>query len=90
MAITAAQLADIDGLLASAVADGSTLAALRKLVAGATATRCDELDMADEAPFRSYARCNLYLLDGRDHCMRVTGDPAAATGFIIAAKGDGA
>jgi hypothetical protein len=43
--------------------------------------------MVDEVPFRSYAHCDLFLLDGRDHCVRVTADPAVATGLIIAAKG---
>jgi len=59
---------------------------LRGLKPGVTATRCDASDMADEIPFRSYAHCDLYLLDGRDHCVRVTADPAVATGLIIAAK----
>lgn len=87
MAITIEHLREIDRLLATSQADGATVASLRGLKPGVTATRCDASDMADEIPFRSYAHCDLYLLDGRDHCVRVTADPAVATGLIIAAKG---
>ncbi len=89
MPITPEQMRQIDQILAAAPADRATLEQLRKLGSGATATLCDAIDMADETPARSYERCNLYLLDGRDHCMKITGDPAAATGLIIAAKEKG-
>ncbi len=87
MPITPEQIEHIDALLASASADAATAVAIRQLVSGATVTRCDPADMTDEVPFRSYCSCNLYLLDGRDHCMRVTSDPSVATGFILAEKG---
>jgi 5-carboxymethyl-2-hydroxymuconate isomerase len=90
MPITAEQLREIDRLLTAGAADVAMVASLRKLGPGMTATRCDASDMADETPYRSYVHCNLYLLDGRDHCVRVTGDPTTATGVIIAAKGEGA
>jgi hypothetical protein len=90
MPFTPEQIQSIDALLEGAQADYDTVVAMRKLIAGATATRCDASDMVEETPFRSYSRCNLYLLDGRDHCVRVTSDPSAATGFIIAAKGESA
>lgn len=90
MTITPEQIERVDALLANAPADAATVAALRKLVSGAAATCCDAADMIDEAPFRSYSRCNLFLLDGRDHCVRVTSDPTVATGFIVAAKGESA
>jgi hypothetical protein len=90
MPITPEQIETIDALLRDAPADYDTVVALRKAVIGATATRCDASDMAEETPFRSYSLCNLYLLDGRDHCVRVTVDPSVATGFILAAKGESA
>ena len=89
MPITTEQLREIDRLLTTGAADGAMVASLRKLGPGLTATRCDASDMADEAPYRTYVHCNLYLLDGREHCVRVTGDPTTATGVIIAAKGEG-
>ena len=90
MPITTEQFLEIDRLLASGGANGATVASLRKIGPGMTATRCDASDMADETPFRTYERANLYLLDGRDHCVRVTNDPDVATGLIIAAKGESA
>ena len=39
-------------------------------------TRCDASDVT-EAPFRSYARFDLHLLDGADHCVQITADPDA-------------
>ena len=87
MAISADLMEKIDAVLTQASADGSTLARLRGLVDGITATRCDASDLADDQPFRSYERCALYLLDGRDHCMKITDDPTAATGLVVVAKG---
>ena len=87
MAISVDQLGAIDDLLASAAADNVTVTALRQAAPGIYATRCDASDVQDEKPFRSYARCNLFLLDGRDHCVRITNDPGVATGLIVAPKG---
>lgn len=87
MPVTPALLAQIDGVLERGSADGATLAALREIGGGLTATRCDASDLADETPFKSYARCELYLLDGRDHCMKITSDPDAATGLVLVPKG---
>jgi len=87
MPVTPAQLAQIDGVLETGAADGATLAALRGLGGGLTATRCDASDLVDETPFRSYPCCRLYLLDGRDHCMKITTDPDAATGLVVVGRG---
>ena len=87
MPVTPAQLAQIDEVLEQGGADGATLAALRGIGGGLTATRCDASDLSDETPFKSYARCALYLLDGRDHCMKITTDPDAATGLVVVARG---
>lgn len=40
----------------------------------------------DEAPFRSLVHFNLYLLDGRDHCMHITNNLSEATAVIVAQK----
>jgi hypothetical protein len=37
-----------------------------------------------EQPFRSLPDYNLYLLDGREHCVQLTNDPALATGVVVA------
>ena len=45
--------------------------------------RMSAADIA-EAPFRALADYNLYLLDGREHCVQLTHDPAHATGIVVA------
>lgn len=39
-----------------------------------------------EAPFRSLSGFNLYLLDGREHCVQITNNPDLATGVVIAQR----
>ncbi len=90
MSIGFEQLCEIERALAYAAPDAGTVAALRRLAPGVFITRCDAADVKDETPFRSYAQCTLYLLDGRDHCVKITADLAHATGLILAPKGIGA
>ena len=90
MPITIEQMREIEDVIGSSPVDAGLIARLRGVAPGVTATRCDASDMTDETPYRSHDRANLYLLDGRDHCVRVTDDPAVATGVIVAAKGEGA
>jgi len=87
MTLDAQAVQAIDGFLAGAVADGATVSALRQFVPHLMVTRVDALDMRDETPFRRYAQCDLFLVDGRDHCWKITGDPEAATGIALAPKG---
>lgn len=90
MPITIEQMREIAALVGSSPVDAGLIAKLRGVAPGVTATRCDAADMVDETPYQSHDRANLYLLDGRDHCARVTNDPAVATGVIVAVKGNGA
>ncbi|HEY9146638.1 MAG TPA: hypothetical protein VIN36_08125 [Thiobacillus sp.] len=78
-------LARIGTLLAAPPA-GNPLADFRSRFPGLSLTRCDAGDMGGEAPYREYPSFNLYLVDGRDHCWHLTGDPAAATGIVVAAR----
>lgn len=50
---------------------------------GLSFTRLEPLDVRDETPARVCAPYRLYLLDGRDHCVRITSDPAEATGVVL-------
>ncbi len=79
-------LAKIDAELGKPEADSSALAGFRTDFPGLSLTRCDESDMGVEKPFREYPRFNLYLIDTSEHCVRITPDPACATGVVIAAK----
>ncbi len=40
----------------------------------------------DDAPFRSLDDYNLYLLDGRDHCVQITNNLNEATAVVVAQK----
>lgn len=79
-------LARLGNLLALPPAEGNPLADFRSRFPGLSLTRCDASDMGGEAPYREYPSFNLYLVDGRDHCWRLTGDPVAATGVVVAAR----
>jgi hypothetical protein len=48
--------------------------------------RCDKADIQDETPFRTYENCDLFLIDARDHCVKITADPTVATGLVVAPK----
>lgn len=86
MSFDAQSLAAIDELLATAEANAATIVELRRRLPGLSLSRCDASDVADETPFRRFERCDLYLLDGRDHCWKITSDPATATGLVLAGK----
>ncbi len=90
MSIAPGQVSQIDATLATATADSQTLASLRRLAPGLAVTRCDAIDMRDETPFRVYEKVLLYLIDGRDHCWKITQDPTCATGVALAPNGGAA
>jgi hypothetical protein len=83
--ITQDDFVRIDGMLAAPPAGANPLADFRKSFPSLSLTRCDAADMSGEEPFRAYPRFNLYLVDGRDHCWRITDDLDAATGIVVAA-----
>ncbi|MEA1651202.1 hypothetical protein UAJ10_19515 [Nitrospirillum sp. BR 11164] len=89
MVVSTEDLGLIDGLLdMPAPADG-VFADLRRHLPHLSWTRCDATDVAEE-PFRRYPRFDLHLLDASDHCVRLTPDPAHATGVVLARRGKGA
>lgn len=79
-------LARIDDALFVAEDERVALTLLRQTASGVSAIRCDAEDMRDERPFRTYPGCNLFLLDGRDHCFRITQELTEATGFVVAPR----
>lgn len=83
--IGADDLVRIDGLLA-APSEGNPLADFRGRFPGLSLTRCDVSDMGGETAYREYAKFNLYLVDGRDHCWHITQDPETATGIVVAVR----
>ncbi|MCJ1960870.1 hypothetical protein [Novosphingobium mangrovi (ex Hu et al. 2023)] len=59
--------------------------ALRRLVPDLALRQCDADDVLEE-PYRSAGACDLHLLDVSAHCIRVTGDPAEASGLLVAGR----
>lgn len=86
MALTSDALARIETLLANARKGEQPLADFRQHFPGVSLTRCDAQDMSSETAYREYPQFNLYLVDGRDHCWRMTGDPTIATGIVVASR----
>lgn len=86
MALTHDDLTRIDALLMSACKEEKPLADFRQRFPGVSLTRCDAMDMSGEQAYREYPAFNVYLVDGRDHCWRLTTDPEAATGIVVAER----
>lgn len=62
----------------------TTLNALREHFTDLHFSRCLEDELGAVEPFREEDGFNLYLVDGRDHCLRLTTDPETATGLLLA------
>ena len=86
MALTEDQVASIDALLKDQPAEASIVTEFRQRFPSYSLTRCDASDMDSEAPFRRYAKFDLYLVDRSDHCWRLTSNPARATGIVLAQR----
>jgi hypothetical protein len=86
MPLTDAEVSQLEAMLA--VSDGGAQVAqeFRARFPGRSLTRCDESDMGGDEPFRRFEAVDLYLVDGRDHCWHLTGDPQLATGVVIARR----
>ena len=59
---------------------------LRSRYPGISFSCCDAADMSGEEPYRRYGGFDLYLVDGRGHCWRLTDDLVQAPGVIVAAR----
>jgi len=77
------ELLEIDGVLSAPDADARVFAQLRGRFPHLSWTKCDASDVL-EAPFRTYARFELHLVDRSDHCVQITADPARASGIVLA------
>lgn len=83
MALGADELKEIDEVLSSPGVDARVFAELRSRFPHLSWTRCDASDVT-EAPFRSYPRFEVHLVDRTDHCVQITADPMRATGVVLA------
>ncbi|MCP3413481.1 hypothetical protein NLM16_05125 [Bradyrhizobium brasilense] len=85
MALTAEELIEVERLLAADAPDTGPFVELRRRFPRLACVRCDASDVTDR-PFRQFPRFDLHLLDGSDHCVQITTDPARATGIVLAKR----
>jgi len=86
MPFTATELSQLESLLAASDGGPQVVAEFRSRFPGRSLTRCEVSDMGTEEPFRRFAAVDLHLVDGRDHCWHLTGDPELATGVVLAQR----
>ncbi len=68
----------------------ATLAALRSKLTDIHFTYCLDDDIGGYPPYSSHPGFNIYLVDGREHCLKFTADLAQATGLVLAELPDDA
>lgn len=82
--ITTAQLAEISSKIKAHGIDESVLSTLRQDYQTIHFTYCMDDDVGAYQSALSEADFNLYLIDGREHCLCLTNDYAIATGVVVA------
>ena len=78
------QLAGIASWLQENGAEENVLSALRQHYPEMHFTWCMDDDVGYETASLESEAFNLYLVDGRDHCLKFTTDAGIATGVVIA------
>jgi hypothetical protein len=64
--------------------DEAGVATLRGLWPEIHFTYCSDDDVMAAKPVRESQGFNIYLVDGREHCLKFTSDPQNATGLVLA------
>ncbi len=82
------ETATLDGIAAAAAGrpvDEALLADLRQVWPGLHITLCSDDDVpARLPPALERPGFNLYLVNGSEHCLSLTNDPAVAVGVVLA------
>lgn len=82
--ITEATLQAVFAKLAEHELSDALISQLRTEFAPLHFTYCSDDDVSDTKPALTHARFNVYLIDGREHCLCLTNDASIATGLVIA------
>lgn len=82
--LTTELLADIAAKISRAGVGESVLQVLRADYPGMHFSYCMDDDVGTLRPALECAGFNLYYVDGREHCLSLTTEPAAATGLLVA------
>lgn len=70
--------------VASQVVDDETVNSLRKAYPEVHFTYCLDDDIVTGKPVIENEKFNIYLIDGREHCLCLTDDYETATGVVVA------
>lgn len=82
--ITQDTLKAIAAKIASDALNEPLIAELRTEFAPLHFTYCSDDDICGVLPVLECASFNLYLIDGREHCLTLTTDYQTATGVVVA------
>lgn len=82
--ITEAQLNAVAERINSAYLDDALINQLRTEFAPIHFTYCMDDDVSDLTPVTENPKFNLYLIDGREHCLTLTNNYQNATGIVVA------
>ena len=92
--ITPERIEQVTRVVERAGLNERTISALRESFGEIHFTYCMDEDIGcgpgASEPVRQADGFNLYLVDGRAHCMRFTSDLASATGLVLAETDHGA
>ena len=86
--IESERIQGIAAVLLRAGLNDQTLAVLRESIPDLHFSLCSDDDVCGCPPVHQEAEFNLYLVDGRAHCLTLTTDQEAATGLLIAQVDD--
>lgn len=78
------QLTSIAEQIKGQVLNEGVVSNLRGEYPGIHFTYCMEDDLPNHEPLMECAGFNLYLVDGREHCLRLTRNYEHASGIVIA------
>jgi hypothetical protein len=82
--ITSRQLNEMAQWAETHGVDDAALSRLRQAYPGVHFTCCLDDDINHAEPALQGAGINLYLVDGRQHCLRLTDELENATGIVLA------
>ena len=82
--ITTEQVNEIAAKIETLGVDETTVSALRQQYQPIHFTYCMDDDLPNNTPVIEHEGFNLYLIDGREHCLCLTNDYDVATGIVVA------
>jgi hypothetical protein len=82
--ISVEQTLEIAATCDSQGVDDSVITTLRQQYPGIHFTYCMDDDIPNHEPIIERTGFNLYLIDGREHCLCLTQDYDTATGVVVA------